>query len=80
VAVEEDEPNEVAPEGCSPEHGRQRRGDATEVKNGGSLSSARGKRKVRGSSRERERWAVKAGVFVAFYKGRGSAREGWPGQ
>jgi hypothetical protein len=37
--VEEDE---AVPEGCSPEHERQRRGDAMEAKNGGGLSSPRG--------------------------------------
>jgi hypothetical protein len=40
MVVEEDEPVEAMPEGCSPEHERQRRGDATEAKNGGGLSSA----------------------------------------
>jgi hypothetical protein len=53
AAVEEDEPDEAVPEGCSPEHERRQRGDATEVKNSSGLSSARGRRKVRGSSRER---------------------------
>jgi hypothetical protein len=42
AAVEEDEPDEAMPEGCSPEHERQRRGDTTDAKNGGGLSSARG--------------------------------------
>jgi hypothetical protein len=37
--VEEDE---AVPEGCSPEHERRHRGCATEAKNGGGLSSARG--------------------------------------
>jgi hypothetical protein len=39
VVVEEDEPDEAVPEGCSTEHERQRRGGAMEVKNGGGLSS-----------------------------------------
>jgi hypothetical protein len=34
VAVEEDEPNEAMPEGCSLEHERWRRGSVTEVKLG----------------------------------------------
>jgi hypothetical protein len=53
MAVEENEPDEAVPEGCSPEHEWRRRGDAMEVKNGSGLSSAGGRRKVRGSSRER---------------------------
>jgi hypothetical protein len=40
MTVEEDEPDEMVPEGCSPEHERRRRGGATEVKNGDDLSSA----------------------------------------
>jgi hypothetical protein len=39
VMVEEDEPNEAVPEGCSPEHEQWWRGGAAEVKNGGGLSS-----------------------------------------
>jgi hypothetical protein len=42
VAVEEDEPDEVVPEGCSPEHERRQRGGTTEAKSGGGLSSVRG--------------------------------------
>jgi hypothetical protein len=42
AAVEEDEPDEVVPEGCSPEHERWQRGGTMEVKNDGGLSSARG--------------------------------------
>jgi hypothetical protein len=42
AAVEEDEPDEAMPEGCSPEHERQRRGGTTDAKNGGGLSSAQG--------------------------------------
>jgi hypothetical protein len=42
VAVEEDEPDEAMPEGCSPGHERRRRGGAMEAKNGDGLSSARG--------------------------------------
>jgi hypothetical protein len=46
VMVEEDEPEEVVPEGCLPEHERRRRGGVIEAKNGGSLSSSRGRRKA----------------------------------
>jgi hypothetical protein len=46
AAVEEDEPDEAVPEGCSLEHERRQRGDVTEAKNGGGLSSTRGRRKV----------------------------------
>jgi hypothetical protein len=42
VTVEEDEPDEAVPEGCSSEHGQRRRGGVTEAKNGGGLSSSRG--------------------------------------
>jgi hypothetical protein len=48
--VEEDEPDEAVPEGCSQEHERWQRGGVMEAKNGDSLSSARGQRKARGSS------------------------------
>jgi hypothetical protein len=51
--VEEDEPDEAVLEGCSPEHEGWQRGGATKAKNGDSLSSARVRRKARGSSRER---------------------------
>jgi hypothetical protein len=37
--VEEDELDEVVPEGCSLEHEQRRRGSAMKVKNGGGLSS-----------------------------------------
>jgi hypothetical protein len=40
--VEEDEPDEVVPEGFSPEHERWQRGGVTEAKNDGGLSSSRG--------------------------------------
>jgi hypothetical protein len=40
AAVEEDEPDEAVPEGCSPEHVRRRRGGAMKVKNGDGFSSA----------------------------------------
>jgi hypothetical protein len=40
VVAEEDEPDEVVPEGCSMEHERRRRGSEMEVKNGGGLSLA----------------------------------------
>jgi hypothetical protein len=53
VAAKEDELDKAALEGCSPKHERQQRGGVTEVKNDGYLSSARGRRKVRGSSGER---------------------------
>jgi hypothetical protein len=53
AAVEEDEPDEAVPEGCSPEHEWWQRGGAIEVKNCGGLSSTQGRRKVRGSSGER---------------------------
>jgi hypothetical protein len=53
AAVEEDEPDEAVPAGCSLEHERRQRADATEAKNGGGLSSARVRRKARGSSGER---------------------------
>jgi hypothetical protein len=46
ATVEADELDEVVPEGCSLEHERRRRGDTTEVKNGGGLSSMRGRRKA----------------------------------
>jgi hypothetical protein len=49
--VEEDEMDEAVLEGCSLEHEWWQRAVATEVKNGGGLSSARGRR--RGSSGER---------------------------
>jgi hypothetical protein len=39
AAVDEDLLDEAVPEGCSSEHERRRRGDATEAKNGGGLSS-----------------------------------------
>jgi hypothetical protein len=45
-AAEEDKPDEAMPEGCSPEHEWWWRGRATEVKIGGSLSLARGRRKA----------------------------------
>jgi hypothetical protein len=50
MVVEEDE---AVPKGCSLEHEQRRRGDAMEAKNGDGLSSARGRRKARGSSGER---------------------------
>jgi hypothetical protein len=40
VVAEEDEPDDVVPEGCSTEHERRRRGSEMEVKNGGGLSLA----------------------------------------
>jgi hypothetical protein len=40
AALEEDKPDKVLPEGCSPEHEWWRRGGATEAKNGGGLISA----------------------------------------
>jgi hypothetical protein len=40
ATVEEDEPDEAVPEGCSPEHNRRGRGGATEAKNGDGLSSS----------------------------------------
>jgi hypothetical protein len=60
AAVEEDEPDEAVPEGCSQEHERLRRGDATEAKNNDGLSSAWGRRKARGSSGERGKGMVRA--------------------
>jgi hypothetical protein len=48
-----DEPGKAVPEGCSLKHKWWRRGGATEVKDGGGLSSVRGQRKARGSSGER---------------------------
>jgi hypothetical protein len=42
AAVEEDEPDEAVPKGCSREHERWQRGDATEDKNGAGLSSSQG--------------------------------------
>jgi hypothetical protein len=56
--VEEDEMDEAVLEGCSLEHERRQRAVATEVKNGGGLSSARGRR--RGSSGERGKGVVRA--------------------
>jgi hypothetical protein len=53
AVAEEDELDEVVPEGCSPEHELQRRGGAMEAKNGGGLSLPRGRRKARCSSGER---------------------------
>jgi hypothetical protein len=61
TAVEEDEPDEAVPEGCSLEQERQQRGGVMEAKNGDGLSSARGRRKARGRSGEREKMAVRAG-------------------
>jgi hypothetical protein len=57
AVVEEDEP---VPEGCLPEHERRQRGGATEAKNDGGLSSSQGRRKARGSSRERGKGVVRA--------------------
>jgi hypothetical protein len=51
----------VAPEGCSPEHERQRRCGAMEAKNGGGLSSSRGRSRALRSSGERGKGAVRAG-------------------
>jgi hypothetical protein len=59
--VEDDEPDEAAPEGCSLEHERRRRCGATEAKNGGSLSSLRGRRRVPRSSGERGKELVRPG-------------------
>jgi hypothetical protein len=42
AVVEEDESDGVVSEGCSPKHERRRRCGATEARNGGGLSSARG--------------------------------------
>jgi hypothetical protein len=49
VVVEEDEPVEA----CSPEHERRWRGGVMETKNGGILSSVRGRRMARMCSGER---------------------------
>jgi hypothetical protein len=46
TVVEEDEPDEAVPKGCSPEHERWGRGGATKMKNGSGFSSARGRRKA----------------------------------
>jgi hypothetical protein len=78
AVVEEDESDVAVPEGCSPEHERRRRGSATEEKNGGSLSSSRGRRKERGTSGEKgKRGGEGRGCSSSFYRGRGSAG-GWP--
>jgi hypothetical protein len=75
-AVEEDEPDEAGPEGCSPEHERRRRGSATEVKKGGGLSSMQGRRKARRSSEERgKRGSEGRGISSPFI-----GVEGWPGR
>jgi hypothetical protein len=52
ATVEEDELDEAVSERCSPEHERWRRGSMMDAKNGGGLSSARGRRKERRSSGE----------------------------
>jgi hypothetical protein len=46
VAMEEDEPDEAVAEGYSPKHERRWRGGMMKGKNGGGLSSARGRRKA----------------------------------
>jgi hypothetical protein len=46
ATMEEDEPDGAVPEWCSPKHERRQRGSAADVKNGGGLSSARGRRKA----------------------------------
>jgi hypothetical protein len=46
------------------------RGGTVEVTNGGGLSSERGQQKARGSSRERGKGAVRAGVLITFYRDR----------
>jgi hypothetical protein len=77
TAEEEDEPDEAVPEGCSLEHEQRWRFIAMEMKIGGSLSSARGRRKARGSSGEWGNGAVRAGGAHRFYRGCGSVGEEW---
>jgi hypothetical protein len=51
-------------------------GDTTEVKNGGSLSSAQGRRKAQGSSGERGKGGSEGGVCLSPFIG----AEGAPGR
>jgi hypothetical protein len=78
--VEEDKADEVVPEGCSPEHERQQRGDATEAKNGDALSSARGRRKAQERSGERgKRGGEGRGCSSPFIGAEGKSRRGGQG-
>jgi hypothetical protein len=61
VAVEEDEPDEAVAEGRSSEHERWWRGGVMEAKNGGGLSSARGRIRHEGARERGGEGAVRAG-------------------
>jgi hypothetical protein len=78
MVVEEDEPDEAVPLGCSSEHERRRRGGVTEAKNGGGLSSTRGRRKARGSSGERGKRGGEGQGCSSPFIGSGGRRR-WPG-
>jgi hypothetical protein len=80
-SVEEDEPDEAVPEGCSPEHEWRWRGGAMEAKNGGGLSMARGRRKARRSSGERGKRGGEGRGFSSPFIGAEGApgRGGWGG-
>jgi hypothetical protein len=77
AAVEEDEPGNTVPQGCSPEHERRRDG----CKEWWWLElGTRAKEGTRELGREGEKGSVRAGVLVPFYRGRGSTGEGcWGG-
>jgi hypothetical protein len=67
--VEEDEPDEVVPEGCSPEHERRRRG------------VVRAKEGAKELGREGKRGGEGRGLFQPFIGAEGaSGRGGWGGK
>jgi hypothetical protein len=80
AAAGDEEGDGVEPMRGSPGHERRQRLDVAAMKNGGRLSSARGQRRVRESSRLRGEGAVVARGGGALLYGLGEGREGGNGR
>jgi hypothetical protein len=61
VVARDEDGDETKPRGCSPKQGQWRRGGVTTAKNGGSVSSTRGPRSARETSKARGGAAICSG-------------------